>query len=483
MYTPGLKASSVSPGAASVVVAHIFFLVIFSGCSDDAPVSTPIDYNNIDHIVYGQHVQPLLSATCAGSGCHDGTTNAAGLSLLSWNDLIKGSSYGESLIPFQSGRSLLTMLFDGTSLRKPHPAFGGRALTADEVSFLKRWINEGARNDNGKVPFEDAVRRVYCPNQAGDNVAVIDVDNQVVSRYVSVGNSPANDAPHYIVADNNYWYVSLLGTGQVWKFDARTDTLVGTVSVPGSPALLALTPDGSKLYVSQFLLPGANRVIVVNTATMSVEKLVSTWTLPHGMRLNNAGTRLYVANMMSDNISVIDVATDSVIATVPVAHDALPFGPTKYMPMEVAVSPNDSLFMVTCSEWREVRLFESVTNSLVDSFQVSDQPWHLQFTPDGRFCYITNRRGNAVSVIDIHARQLMSTITAPSVFSYPHGIDVSADGRYIFFSNENVSHTYVPRYNMDFVGNVSVIDHNSGQLVKVIEVGEMPTGMTLGRLY
>ena len=57
MYTPDLKASSVSPGAASVVVAHIFFLVIFSGCGDDAPVSTPIDYNNIDHIVYGQHVQ------------------------------------------------------------------------------------------------------------------------------------------------------------------------------------------------------------------------------------------------------------------------------------------------------------------------------------------------------------------------------------------------------------------------------------------
>ena len=182
----------------------------------------------------------------------------------------------------------------------------------------------------------------------------------------------------------------------MWKFDANADTLVRIASVPGSPALLSLTPDGSKLYVSQFMTSSTNRVVVVNTATMTVMKSIPVWTMPHGMRMNNAGTRLYVANMMSDNISVIDVATDSVVATVPVAYDAHIFGPTKYMPMEIAVSPNDSLMMVTCSEWREVRMFDATTNALVDSFQVEDQPWHLQFTPDGEFCYVTDRRGNAV---------------------------------------------------------------------------------------
>ncbi|MBM2840744.1 MAG: PSCyt1 protein [Bacteroidetes bacterium] len=479
--TLAVKTSARSCWMVLCTLAVVLFAVAPLGCKDDAPVSAPIDYNNITNIVYSGHVQPLLSATCATSGCHDATTRAAGLALVSWNEIIKGSRYGEVIIPLHAPRSLLTMLFDGTPLRKPHPALGGRTLTNDELLFLKRWINEGAKNDNGMVPFEHAVRKVYCPNQGDDNVAIIDVDNQVVIKYVSVGNSPANDAPHYITADNHNWYVSLIGAGQVWKFDAHTDTLVKTVVIPGSPALLALTPDGSKLYVSQFMTSSTNRVVVLNTSTMTVSKSIPVWTMPHGMRMNNAGTRLYVANMMSDNISVIDVATDSVVETVPVAFDARPFGPTKYTPMELAVSPNDSIFMVTCSEWREVRMFLAATNSLVDSFQVNDQPWHLQFTPDGRYCYVTNRRGNAVSAIHVPMRHVMATVTSPSAFAYPHGIDISADGRYVFVSSENVSHRYVPRYAMEYVGNVCVIDHVTGQVVKVIEVGEMPTGLSIGR--
>ena len=76
---------------------------------------------------------------------------------------------------------------------------------------------------------------------------------------------------------------------------------------------------------------------------------------------------------------------------------------------------------------------------------------------------------------------VMSTIVMPSVFSYPHGVDVSVDGRYVFVSNENIGHNYIPRYTMEFVGNVCVIDHVTNQVVKVIEVGEMPTGLSVAR--
>jgi YVTN family beta-propeller protein len=467
---------------AGIVLIVVFSLIAVQGCKKDAaPVAPPIDYGSITTIKYSQHVQPLLSGTCAASGCHDGTTKAAGLSLVSWGELVKGSRYGEAIIPFQPERSLLTMLFDGTALRKAHPALSARTLTAAEVTFLRRWITEGAKDDNGMVPFMHSTRKLYCPNQADDNVAILDLDNQVVTKYVNVGTSPANDAPHFIVTGQHYWYVSLIGAGQVWKYDIHADTLVKKGTVPGSPALLSLTPDGSKLYVSQFMTSSTNRVVVLNTATMAVTKSIPVWTMPHGMRMNHAGTRLYVANMMSDNISVIDVAADSVVATMLVAYDARPFGPTKYMPMEVAVSPNDSLIMVTCSEWREVRMFNAVTNTLVDSFQVGNQPWHLQFTPDGQFCYVTNRLGNTVSAIHISMHHVMSTITSPTVLSYPHGVDVSPDGRYVFVSSENVGHNYIPRYNTEFVGNVSVIDHVSGQIVKVVEVGKMPTGLAVSK--
>jgi len=465
-------------GATMVAVA----VLLFQSCKNDEGVLSPIiDYGAINTISFSQHVQPLMDNHCATGGCHSPTSKAAGLSLGSWNELIKGSSYGDVIIPARASRSLLTLLFDGTVSRKPHPSIAV-PLTASEVTFLKRWINEGARNDAGNIPHQQVTHKVYVPNQAEDNVAIIDIDDLVVCKYVDVGRIPALEGPHFVAANRTSWYVSLIAAGQVWKFDARTDTLMQIATIPGVPALLALTPDGSKLYVSQFTTSSSNKIFVVNTASMTVAKTITVWTMPHGIRLNNQGTLLYVANMMSDNISVIDVASDSVVATMPLTADGNPFAPPTYMPMEIAVSPNDSIVLVTCSETKEVRMFDATTNALIDSFAVGDQPWHLQFTPDGDFCYVSNRRGNSVSVIHIPMRHVMETIISPSPvrFDYPHGCDVSKDGRYVFVSNENATRRFVPRYAESNVGNVCVIDTKLNLIVKVLEVGMMPTGLSVG---
>jgi YVTN family beta-propeller protein len=462
----------------------LFFLLLLLGvmisvqsCREDEQIVTP-DYDNITTISYAQHVQPIFQNKCATSGCHNSASSSAGLTLTSWQRLIKGSTYGNVIVPFRAEKSLLTMLFDGTALRRQHPAMSS-ALSLAEINFLKRWITEGAKNDEGSVPFEHSTKKVYVPNQQEDNVAIIDLDSLVVTRFISVGNSSAVEGPHFIVADNNFWYVSLISAGQIWKFDAHKDTLVKKGTVLGAPALLALTPDGSKLYVSQFMSSSTNKISVVNTSTMTTSKTITVKTMPHGIRMNHAGTKVFVANMMSDYLSVIDVATDSVIAEMPLAFDANPFGPVKYAPMEVAVSPDDNQVLVTCSETDEVRMFDANTYALLDSFDVGQQPWHLQFTPDGNWCYVTNREGHSVSVIHMPMRHVMETITAnsPRYFDYPHGCDISSNGKYVFISNENATPGYLPRYANDNIGNVCVIDAVLNQVIKVLEVGKMPTGL------
>ena len=447
-------------------------------CEEDALAPPPPNYAGIETISYSQHIQPLFTAKCASAFCHNTDAKAAGLDLTSWQKLISGSTYGEAVIPYKPSSSLIITLFDGTTTRKAHPDIGGKEFTNAELDFLKRWIVEGTRNDAGEIPFATSSGRLYVCNQGEDRVAIIDINALVVCRYVDVGNSPGIDAPHFVVADDDFWYVSLIGARQVWKFDARSDSLVGSVTIQGAPAILALTPDGSKLYVSQFASSSTNNVTVVSTAAMSVTATIPVWTMPHGMRINHAGTRLYVANMMSDNISVIDVASDQAVATINLANDANPFGPPKYMPMEIAVSPNDSLVAVSCSQTQEVRMFNTVTNTLFDSVLVGEQPWHLEFTPDGQFCYVCNRVGNTLSVIHVPMGYAMETITASAVFAYPHGLDISADGRYTFASNENINHLFLPRYSMNFMGNICVVDNLTNQVVKVLEVGEMPTGIS-----
>ncbi|MBS4029406.1 MAG: YncE family protein [Ignavibacteriales bacterium] len=464
---------------------------LFSCKKDDEITSPPIDYSKIDTIQYSKHIQPLLNEKCATSGCHNSASKAAGLSLASWNEVMGGSTFGEAIVAFKSSKSLLTTLFDGTPLRVSHRSLGEKKLTNAEVTFLKRWIDGGAKNDAKQIPFAHSMNKLYVPNQGEDNVAIIDIDSMVVIRYVDVGNSPGNDAPHFIVAKGEYWYVSLINTGQVWKFSAHTDTLIGIVHIPGAPALLSLSPDGGKLFVSQFMsaTQQINKIYTVNTSSMLITDTITVGTMPHGIRVNNSGTRLYIANMLSDNISVVDVATNELIENISVAFDANPFGQAIYQPMEIAVSPNDSFVVVTCSgsAKNEVRLF-SVGNSpaltLIDSFPVAEQPWHVQFIPNNNdYCYVTNRKGNTLSEIHLPMRMVMNEITNETKFDFPHGVAISGDGKYVFVSNENQSilHNFIPRYNNDYVGNVCMYERTASalQFVKALEVGKFPTGLSI----
>lgn len=465
------------PGARLLVA----LLAITPGCSENESPVAVIDYGAITTIVYSRHVQPILTGNCATAGCHSAADRAAGLSLASWTGMIAGSDHGEVLVSRRARNSLLTLLFDGTPLRKSHPPTA-TTPTAAEVNFLKRWIDEGAVNDAGSAPYAGTAKRVYVPNQGEDNVSIIDAGHLLVTRIIDVGSTQIVEGPHFVTANDDYWYVSLINAGEVWKFDARTDTLVGKASIPGAPALLALTPDGSKLYVSQFTTAFTNKLSVVNTATMALVGEITLWSMPHGLRMNHAGTTVYAANMMSDNVSVIDVAGDTVVATVPLAWDVNPTGTPRYLPMELAVSPDDSVLAVACSETREVRMISTASMTVVDSFAVGDQPWHLQFTPDNTLCYVTNRRDHTVSAISIPLRRVAKVYESPAeprVFNYPHGCDITPDGRYTFVSNENSGHSFVPRYNINFVGNVVVIDNLLAGIVRVLEVGKMPTGLSV----
>lgn len=459
-----------------ITLAAILF---FTGCDDDND-KKQIDYTNIDVIDYGDHVQPLLDQSCAVSGCHVGTDPSAGLSLANWNDAVRGSENGEVLIPFSSDQSLMINLFDSVAKRAEHPALSeNRALDAVELAFLKRWIDEGARNDGGTVPFSGGSDRVYVTNQLSDKISVIDVANNVVARVVTVGSSPSAEEAHYVVANDDFYYVTLISAGEVWKLDARTDTVITTATVGGSPALLALTPDGEKLYVSQFMNPAnpTDMLQIMETATMTVTKTIEIapsplTQIPHGIRMSNDGTRIYLASLGADYVTVIDTENDSVL----VQLNLNPGGTAPCRPLQVTLSPDDSELWVSCLDEDAIRIYDTETFLLLATIPTGADPWHTQFTPDGTLCFVPNRVGNSVMVIDAGTRSVVKTITDPAI-TLPHGCGVSSDGNYVYISNGNPNGDFIPRYNLTNVGNVIVIDVALLEIVKVLEVEQLPTGL------
>lgn len=110
-------------------------------------------------------------------------------------------------------------------------------------------------------------------------------------------------------------YVTRPG-GEVVVWDSSLN-LVATIAVGTKPAGVAVNATANKIYVAN---NGSNNVSVIDGATSSVINTITdpNAVAPSGLAVNLATNTIYVANTESNNVTVIDGATDSVTATIPV---------------------------------------------------------------------------------------------------------------------------------------------------------------------
>ena len=464
--------------------AHFFSLLfIFSflmaiGCSHDI-----IDYASVEQISYSQHIQPIFKKNCLSSGCHNSQNPANGLELTSWESLIRGSDYGAVIISGHAEHSHLVEHLEGEA--EPRMPLNRNPLPEEQIEFIARWVEEGARNDAGQRPYENLTKKVYVSNQGDDLISVISTEHNIVTRLLEVGDSPALDVPHNLFIDpqKRFLYTSLIGSGEIWKFDIITDTFVGKASAGNASANVVISPDGSKAYVTNWDItnPNGRAVQVIDTATLTKIQQINVGLAPHGISFSHDGKLIYVTNYFSDSISILNAADNSEIARVLLAPDVNPVRSSKYQPLQVALTPDDKFVYVTCYASEEVRVIDTAAKNVVATIRVGKSPFLLDVTPNGQFVYVANQQSNNMSVIRVVDNRVIATIESPALAN-PHGIAFTRDGRYAYVTNENLSGNYNPHHPTEHggnPGNVLVIDTATNQVVKIIEVEVDPTGIAV----
>ena len=106
---------------------------------------------------------------------------------------------------------------------------------------------------------------------------------------------------------------------------ALGQTVVATVPVGSSPFGVGVNPATNRIYISNFL---SNTISVIDGTTDAVIATVPVGRGPFGVDVNPTTSRIYVANSATvldangvpiSTVSVIDGATNTVAATVPVS--------------------------------------------------------------------------------------------------------------------------------------------------------------------
>jgi YVTN family beta-propeller protein len=344
-----------STGIAAIILVTVFAI----GCGNTfRPIATPItepggDPNNLHHaIVVNQN--PGTSSTCVTPQCLQGSATSV--------DTTGDTNVGNVIAgvgPVHAGfvsnsRTYIANKLDNTVTRfltvtpsagavtiampagcNPDFVFSrgvANAYVACAGNNTIAVMNVGLDSIITTVPVGTAPLRldgtlsgnkVYALNHGSGTVSVMSTLDNVVTSTVTVGGSPSWSAQNQngglMFVTNEAGYVSVI--------DTVTDALavppaspVNQITLPGasSPGFAVFEVTKRRLYV---LDSGGNQVFVIDAVSSSPTFMTVIATIPVGTNPTSVtalqnGAKVYVSNCGSNNVSVIDTTSLTVVHTI-----------------------------------------------------------------------------------------------------------------------------------------------------------------------
>ena len=97
-----------------------------------------------DSVYFVKDIQPLLSANCAVSGCHDAVTQQDGVNLSSYAGIMNSGV----IVAGNPNASDLYEAIHETDPDKAMPPPPGNPLSQSQKDLIRKWIEQGALNNN-----------------------------------------------------------------------------------------------------------------------------------------------------------------------------------------------------------------------------------------------------------------------------------------------------------------------------------------------
>ncbi len=168
------------------------------------------------------------------------------------------------------------------------------------------------------------------------------------------------------------------------------------IEVGEAPSSIAITPDGSRVYVTNW---ASNDVTVIDLGTSAVVKSIPARDGPFGIVITPDGQRAYVSHIGSRDVRwSISPLTRWLALPSQWAPDH------RALPSHLTARVSMSLFLFSGG----VSVIDATTDTILGApISVGRFPSEVAITPDGRRAYVTNIDSNTVSVIDVASNTVM----------------------------------------------------------------------------
>jgi YVTN family beta-propeller protein len=189
-----------------------------------------------------------------------------------------------------------------------------------------------------------------------------------------------------------------------------------------------------------------------------------------GLELSHDGKTLAACGTYTDTLTLIDTASWSVAANVPVGD----------YPVRAAFAPDDSEIYVTNKNPGTVSVVSNAggASTVTATLAVGQQPFEMAVSPDGNTLYVASAQDKNVGVVDLVAGSLAATVAVPDS---PQGLALSPGGSCLYVASGTwfVALGPGPKIALGQSGAVSVIDTASASVVQSIDTGLPPGTLVL----
>jgi len=277
----------------------------------------------------------------------------------------------------------------------------------------------------------------YVANAEDDNVSIIDtVTRSFAGLPIGVGRHPddvaINPAGTRVYVANEY-------DDSVSVIDTSTNAVIATISGMTDPGSLVISADGSRLFVAAeyfvYEIDTSTNLVVGDPIAIVGPDLGGCPRTSGQISVNAAGTRVYVPAVTCSGdvdadpgyLSVIDVATHASVANIEVGRD----------PTSAVVGPAGDRVYVTSWDDGLVTVIDAATNTVIAAIPlgVDHFPYDSVLDPTGRWLYVSNNGAESLSVVDTSTQTV--AVSGILLGAEALGVAISSDGQSVYATLDN----------------------------------------------
>lgn len=274
----------------------------------------------------------------------------------------------------------------------------------DTVSFISLQSGkECARVSTGKAPHEIAIspdgRQAAVVAYGGTSIDLFDVRKQSLLRRIELA---PNAGPHGIAwISASKIAVTFDRSNSAALVDPRDGSFASVLTGQRGSHMLAVSPDRKRAYVTNIL---SGTVTVIDLARMAKLGDIATGGNPEAIAIARGGKELWVGDNSGPRVRVIDLATSTVVATLP----------TDPIAIRLAMTPDGRTAIASNFQSGTLTLFDVRSRRPVRAIALSGTARAMQVTlaisSDSRTAYVAETGRDQIAEVDLRSGKVLRRI-------------------------------------------------------------------------